>query len=137
MNEREKFIGTWRLVSFEEEQANGEVNFPYGEHPLGLLIYDGNGNVAVQIMSREREALPATDFSQLDGEKVKAAISGYTAFFGTFDLDDVNRVITHHVTGHVLPGGVGKILPRGYEFSGNRLILKPAANRRVIWERVA
>ncbi len=136
MKEQGHFIGTWRLVGFEEEQANGVVHYPYGREPLGLLIYDANGNMAVQIMSRERETFPVNDFSQVDAEKLKAAIAGFTAFFGTYEVDEKAGVITHHVAGHVLPASVGKILPRGYELTGDRLILKPSANRRVIWERV-
>lgn len=132
MAERGKFIGSWRLVSFEEMQPDGTIHFPYGQQPRGLLIYDASGNVAVQIMSCERARLG----SQPDAEKLAAAIAGFTAFFGTFEIDETNRLITHRVTGHVLPDSVGKTLPRGYEFSGDRLILKPAANRRVVWERI-
>lgn len=137
MEDREKFIGSWRLVSFEEEQANGDVHFPYGRHPRGLLIYDANGNVAVQIMRCEREGVMSASGAQLDVEKLRAAVQGFTAFFGTFEIDEKTQVITHQVNGHVLPDSVGKVLPRGYEFSGDRLILKPSANRRVVWERIA
>jgi hypothetical protein len=137
MEERGKFIGSWRLVSFEEEQPDGTIHFPYGRQPLGLLIYDAGGNVAVQIMSCEREPLTRGPDGQIDVDKLSAAVQGFTAFFGTFEIDEKNRVITHHVKGHVLPDSVGKVLPRGYELSGDRLILKPSANRRVVWERVA
>lgn len=136
MSEKAKFIGTWRLVAFEEEQANGDINFPYGRNPVGLLIYDANGRMAVQIMSRERQPLPVGDYWQLDAEKIKAAVGGFTAFFGTYEIDETCQRIVHHVEGHLLPNSVGKELPRVYEFSGDRLILKPSANRRVIWERV-
>jgi hypothetical protein len=136
MSEQAKFVGTWRLVAFEDEQPGGEVNFPYGQNPVGLLFYDASGNMAVQIMNGERQSLPASDFSQVDAEKIKAAVSGFTAFFGKYEVDEARQIIIHHVEGHQLPNSVGKVLPRVYEFSGDQLILKPSANRRVIWERV-
>ena len=137
MSETGNFIGTWRLLGFEDRQPNGEVNFPYGQHPVGLLIYDAHGNMAVQIMSRERQPLPANDYSKIDAEKVKEAVAGFTAFFGKYEVDEERQVIIHQVEGHVLPGSVGKELPRAFEFSDDQLILKPSANRRVIWQRVA
>ncbi len=136
MSEQARFVGTWRLLAFEEAQPNGEVNFPYGRNPVGLLIYDANGRMAVQIMSGERQGLPTGDLSEVDAEKIKAAVLGFTAFFGKYEVDEARQLIIHHVEGHLLPNRVGKELPRVYEFSGDHLILKPSANRRVIWERV-
>ena len=130
------FIGMWRLVAFEERQANGEVTFPYGQNPLGLLVYDASGNMAVQIMSRQREPLSARDLSEIDGEKIRETVAGFTAFFGKYEIDEAHQIIIHRVEGHLWPASIGKDLPRVYEFSDHQLILKPSANRRVIWERV-
>jgi hypothetical protein len=63
-------------------------------------------------------------------------MEGFTAFFGSFEVDADNNTVFHRVEGHVLPGSVGKTLGREFEFAGDLLILKPSASRRVIWERV-
>ena len=45
--------------------------------------------------------------------------------------------MTHHVEGGLSPNMVGSDLKRSYEFSGNRLILKPVGQTGVLtWERV-
>ncbi|HXF39812.1 MAG TPA: lipocalin-like domain-containing protein [Blastocatellia bacterium] len=131
-----RFIGAWRLVSFEEETAAGEIVHPYGENPIGLLIYDSSGRMSVQIMRKDREAFPTTEWETTPVEEIKEAVEGFTAFFGSFEVDGANKTVIHHVEGHVLPGSVGKTLRREFEFKGDLLILKPSPNRRVFWERV-
>ena len=44
--------------------------------------------------------------------------------------------MTHHRQGSVQPGDKGDLV-RGYEFVGDRLILRPAGtNAEVVWERI-
>lgn len=132
-----RFIGAWRLVSFEEETIDGEIVYPYGENPIGSLIYDSSGRMSVQIMRRDREPFSSTEWETTPSEEIKEAVEGFTAFFGSFEVDAANNTVIHRVEGHVLPGSVGKVLRREFEFAGGLLILKPSPNRRVVWERVA
>jgi len=47
----DQLIGAWRLVSIETIRPNGEVIYPYyGKHPQGLVMYDRNGSMSVQIV---------------------------------------------------------------------------------------
>jgi hypothetical protein len=133
----ERFIGAWRLVAFEEEGPDGEVIYPYGQDAAGVLIYDSSRSMSVQIMMRDRPPLSSADWQSLPAEEIKKAIEGFTAFFGSYEVDEANRVVSHRVEGHVLPESVGKVLRREFTFSGDFLILKPSPNRRVIWERIA
>jgi hypothetical protein len=121
----EEFFGAWRLVSFEERQPDGRVIHPYGRDPVGLLIYEASGRVSVQIMKKDRAL-----------SSIESAVEGFTSFFGAFEVDRAQGVVIHHVEGHLLPQSVGKALRREFEFAGDRLILKPAENRRVTWERI-
>ena len=131
-----RFIGAWRLVSFEEETSDGEIVYPYGENPIGSLIYDSSGRMSVQIMRRDREPFSSSEWETTTAEEIKDAVEGFTAFFGSFEVDAANKTVIHRVEGHVLPGSVGKTLRREFEFTGDLLILKPSPNRRVVWERV-
>jgi hypothetical protein len=131
-----QFTGAWRLVSVEDRQADGSLSYPYGEKPAGLLLYDETGRMSVQIMRRDRLSLSSEDWAGIPAEEIKTAVEGFTAFFGTYQINEAETVIIHRVEGHLLPNSVGKELKRGYEFSGKQLILKPSASRRVIWERV-
>jgi Lipocalin-like domain len=133
MNE---FIGAWRLVSVEDRQPDGSLIHPYGERPAGLLLYDATGRMSVQIMRCDRAQLSSNDWGEIPAEEIKSTIEGFTAFFGTYEINEAGAYIIHRVEGHLLPNSVGKELRRGYEFSGSRLVLKPSEFRRVTWERI-
>lgn len=132
----ERFVGAWRLVAFEEDRPDGELIHPYGQDAAGLLIYESSGQMSVQIMKRNRAPFSSADWESVPAEEIKEAIEGFTAFFGSYEADEVNRSVTHRVEGHVLPDSVGKVLLREFTFSGDLLILKPSPTRRVIWQRI-
>jgi len=127
-----RFIGTWRLVSFT---AGGKMDPNRGPNPLGLIQYDANGYMAVQIMpDRVRPKFAAAEPTP---DEAKAAIVGYTAYFGTYTIDEKALTVTHHRTGNINPGGLGDFVRR-YEFApGDRLILMPIENNHgLTWERI-
>jgi hypothetical protein len=132
----EKFTGAWRLLAFEEEGPDGTLIYPYGKDPVGLLIYDSSGQMSVQIMRRDRAPLSSAGPEAASTQSKSAARESFTSFFGSYEVDDVNSVVIHRVEGHVFPESVGKVLRRGFTFSGDVLTLTPAPNRRVIWQRI-
>ncbi len=132
-----RFVGTWRLISFEEDLPDGHLSYPYGRNPVGLLIYDSSGNMAVQIMKPDRPALSSTESTGMSDGRLKESIEGFTAFWGTYEIDEVQGIITHYVKGHLWASSIGKELKREYEFSGKQLILKPGSTRRIVWERIS
>ena len=132
----ERFIGAWRLVAFEEEGPDGEVVYPYGKDATGLLIYDSSRRMSVQIMRSDRAPLSSGEWQSVPAEEIKKAIEGFTAFFGSYEVDEANSTVLHYVEGHVLPESVGKVLRREFTFSGDVLTLKPSPNRRVVWQRI-
>jgi hypothetical protein len=129
-----RFIGTWRLVSIE---VNGQADPNRGAHPTGLIYYDAAGYMAAQIMPERSR--PKYVGSQPTPEEAKTALIGYTAYFGTYTVDEHARTVTHHRKGCVNPGLVGVDAVRRYEFAaGGRLILSPVENpsSRLTWERI-
>jgi hypothetical protein len=135
----EKFVGTWKLVNIEQRNAKGEVVPPATPNATrtGYIIYDQAGYVAVSIMPAGRKRNAGV---RITDEEAKAAIEGYAAYFGTFSVDGREQAVTHHLQGSLTPG-MAADQKRFFEFSGNRLTLKPppAANgnqARLTWERV-
>jgi len=115
-----RFVGTWRLVS---------------ETQTGIMIYDGLGNMAAQVMpNRVRRKYAAAEPTP---EEAKDAITGYLAYFGTYSVDERTRIITHHRKGNINPGQVGDDVVRAYVFESNdRLVLTPAGSTNtIVWER--
>ena len=130
-----RFIGTWRLVSVVG--ANGEPTANFGPHPIGLLIYDGTGHMAVQIMpDRVRPKYAA---SQPTPDEARAALMGYVAYFGTYTVDEHAQTVTHHRDGNITPAALGDTM-RHYKFeTDDRLILAQVEQSQpsnLIWERI-
>ncbi|HEX6387442.1 MAG TPA: lipocalin-like domain-containing protein [Anaerolineae bacterium] len=141
---KEQFVGTWQLIDAQARLANGKVLHPYGQNPAGMLIYDANGHMSVQLMDADRQTFAVADKSRGTVEEMKAAIEKYEAYFGTYDIDEEGKVVRHHASGSLLPNWTGTDQVRFYEFSGNRLTLSTAEIPysgttlvgRLTWERV-
>ncbi len=142
-----KFIGTWRLVSVEARRPNGEVAptpARYGTKTVGYLMYDNTGHVAVQIMRPDRPKFAVNDIDKGTAEELKAAWEGYSAYFGTYEINETEGFVIHHVEGSSFPNYVGSEQKRFYELSGDTLVLKPPQrqvgneqlNMRITWQRV-
>ncbi len=97
-------------------------------------MYDALGNMARHV-APDREVGKAGDVPT--GDEARAMLDGYIAYSGTYTVDDKARTVTHHRKASVQPGDKGDLV-RGYEFAGERLILRPVGtNAEVIWERNA
>jgi len=123
------FIGTWRLVSYVGSDGAAQ------DRGTGLIIYDAFGNMAAQIMpARPRPKYAGT---QPTPDEAKAALSGYTAYFGTYTVDERAQTVTHHRKGNINPGQANDDAVRRYKFlPGDRVTLIPPTGTQLTWERV-
>jgi len=121
---RDQFVGTWKLVSTEFHGSDGELVYPYGETPSGVVIYDTNGHMAVQIMGSDRPLFASDDEQKGTFDELKAAFGSYGAYFGTYTVDEAQGRVIHHVQGSLFPNWVGGDQIRYFQFNRNRLTLK-------------
>lgn len=129
-----QFVGAWRLLSQTERDANGIERLARGENPLGLLIYQPNGLMAVQLMTR-------TPSGSLDS--LETALEQYLGYFGRYTVDWSAETVTHHVEGCSYAPWIGTDKLRYFRFEGSYLILSAeqitdgmAHTRVLVWERV-
>ena len=139
-------VGLWKLVSCEAIRPNG-IRIPiYGKHPVGLLYYDGAGNMSVHIMkSGRRHCNSETKFGASEAE-MKAAYEGYEAYFSHYTIDTERRTISHRVVGSLFPNWTGSVQRRHYAFKGeDRVVLstEPIGSEprngpivELVWERM-
>jgi Lipocalin-like domain len=122
---KRKLIGAWRLVSLEDQGADGKVNRVTDRK--GILIYTRDGHMSVQLMLPESESATSDDYVK----------NGYEASFGSYEVDEAAHTVTHHVQGSVTRGLVGKDLSRTFQFSDGHLIIKsvrPDEHWSATWE---
>jgi hypothetical protein len=126
---KEDLIGTWHLVSSEFRHADGEVTYPIGKDAVGLLIYTTDGHMAVQLMRIDRPAFASDDVFQGTPEEIRAAYEGFTAYFGTYTVDDVAGTVTHHIRGHIFPNRNGSQVTREFTLVDQCLTLRASVRR--------
>jgi Lipocalin-like domain len=129
-SDRQRLVGSWRHIG---STVNGQPRPGQGAHPKGIIIYDAHGHMACQV-APDRNV--TKDGEKPTGEEAIAALDGHIAYFGTYTVDEKAHSVTHHRHGSVQPGDKGDLV-RGYEFVGDRLILRPAGTHaEVVWERI-
>jgi len=126
--EKDQFAGAWRLAWLEQPGADGKL---HRIECCGMLVFTHDGHMSVQVMEdngQRQDAAAAEQYSR----------GGYEASYGRYLVDENAHIFTFHVEGALVRTLIGKDLPRTYEFSGDRLIVKsthPDEHWRVAWER--
>lgn len=121
---KNELLGSWKLVSAVYER-NGRLAYPFGKDPVGLLVYDDVGNMTVQIMQRNYADLAS---SRTQTSKAgRAAFEGYLGYFGTYEINEAEKIVTHRVQGSTLAHWVGTLQIRAYEFESGQLKLSTTA----------
>jgi hypothetical protein len=141
----EQFQGTWRLVSWNIKKADGELTgSPLGSDPLGWIMYRPEGSMCVALMRPDRPQFASNNLMEATPEEIKACFEGYIGYCGTYEVNDRERLIIHHIELSSFPNLVGTQQKRHFELAGDRLILKTppltllgeAQVHRLVWQRL-
>src|SRR6266849_403234 len=130
--ERKKFIGMWKLIYGEsKDQATGVVSYPWGKTPFGRLLYDEAGRVFVQLMNPSRRSVggvsnrgAAAAIASSSADDMREMLTGFNAYFGTFDVAPAAGTVIHHLQSALIPSWVGTDQRRRYEFSAAGELLR-------------
>ena len=119
----ELFVGAWTLVSTEHRRSDGQIVFPFGKHPAGLIMYDTEGYMSVHIAGADRPKFASG--SRLEGtpEEIKIAFETYLAYWGTYEILEKEQTVIHHIEGGLIPNDAGRDNRRRYELNGDQLKL--------------
>ena len=123
MLEKSDLLGAWQLESWSIGHENrDEVTYPFGDDPVGLLLYTADDWMSASISRRERPPLPDNvAFRSIPESSLAVAYRDYFHYAGRFRVtgDDV----THYVTQSLNPGFVGSEQLRHVELDGSTLVL--------------
>ncbi len=121
----QSLVGTWKLTAYEDHLADGSIEYPYGGKPVGLLIYDATGHMAIQIMKMPHPKVASGDEEKVAPEEKRALFDSYIAYFGTYVVDWAKKTVTHKVAGDLYDVYVGTSQDRPFQLNGDRLTLTP------------
>ena len=126
------FVGTWELAAIESplpEGGWGPAPVPLSGSPVGIIMYDAIGNMAVQITGEPRGVETPVEQPEI--------VNGYVAYYAKYEVDSGAGTVTHHRRSHVNADLANLSVVRYFEFSGDTLTLTvaPDRNLRLHWVR--
>ncbi len=115
-------VGVWELESYTVTNSEGLARFPYGQAPVGQLIYTEDGRMSAQMM---RADFDLGSFAGMDGETAirEAGLSGFFAYWGSYSLDRDASTVTHHLAGSLYSDWVGVDQLRNYRFEDDTTLV--------------
>jgi len=143
-NLENKIQGTWWLLSREDYTKDGQrlIDPILGADPIAILVY-ANNHFAAQFMKKERNADSITQTSAAEQNNT-AAIGGYDAYFGTYQIDEKTNQVAHTLVGSINPANIGMTVYRNLQVEGDRLTIKldtttqqeEPITRTLTWKRI-
>ena len=140
-------LGSWKILSWETVSSDGSVSYPFmGKEPTGLIAYQANGLMSVQVMRDPRAPVPVSGSAfRATLEEKAAAFSGYYAYWGAYSVNTTDNTVTHQLTASLWPQEVGIKYKRTYALQGDRLVLTTPpftiegrqAFNRLTWQRLS
>lgn len=115
------FIGSWKLISVENTNGDGEKTFPYGMNPKGILFFDEKENYAIQIYTNERPKIVSGDKNKCTPEENAAIVQGSNSHFGKYDIDALSKTITFKIETASFPNWEQTEQKRSYSYNNNQL----------------
>jgi hypothetical protein len=139
---RDNLVGTWRLVAARQVLTDGSTrpDPQPGAHGTGYIMYDITGHVCVVLANPDRPAWQNPK-SPTDAE-AHSALSGLVAYCGTYETNEQQHYVIHHIEADKDPAIVGTDRRRIATVTGNRLMLRPVdlpagiKDWTIEWERV-
>lgn len=100
--------------------------------------------MSVQIMRDPRPTFDSNDNAKATPEEKARAYDGYYAYYGTYQVNEAESTVMHHVQSSLRPTEVGIDYQRYFKLSGDRIVLTTTRyqeageqrTNRPTWERV-
>jgi hypothetical protein len=126
-NLRDRLIGAWKLVSYEERPVDGSPPFyPMSERPMGIIMYTPDGYMSAQLMHPNRKPFTSGDWFKGTDEEYRQEASTYIAYTGEFHVDEEEGTLTHSMFVSLFPNWLGQTQPRVVKIEGDILHLSTA-----------
>lgn len=126
--------GNWTLVSYEREENGGRVTYPQGPNPIGRISYEPSRRMSAMMMRSRRTggaSIQSTEaIRSAEADELREMVGGFIAYYGTYEVDDREGTVSHHIQACLFPGWVGTVQKRRYELQGNRLVLTAVKEER-------
>jgi len=137
-----QFAGTWSLVSIRYVRPDGTAIEPFGPNAKGMLVFDGK-RFATEVMAANLPRFTSNNRMVGTPHEYEAISHGVVAYFGTYSVNEAERIITLHIERSSFPNWEGTDQQRKFEFVGDELrytaassTANPTEAAQLVWKRV-
>jgi Lipocalin-like domain len=102
---KEQLVGTWIYVSSTSTRADGSKT----DRPnlKGIVIYTSDGHFAFVSVRADLPKLANPDRARATAEEAQAVVAGSIAYYGTYSINEVDKVLTAKVEGSTYANLIG------------------------------
>ena len=136
---KEQLVGTWTLLSWEQQKGDGTKLERYGATPKGVAFFDNGGRYIITVMRSDRTNYASNALWQGTPDENKETADGTITYFGTYSISEADSSIAIHVEGSSFPNWNATNQKRFVTIAGQQLTLtvRPPGGDvvDVIWKR--
>jgi hypothetical protein len=107
---KEQLVGTWSFVSSDAKLPDGSPL--WGQNPKGLFIVAENGQFSWQIFRSDRLKFASNSWFKATPSELAANNQGTLAYFGTYSVDETDKVVTFLTQASTFPNSEGEVIKR-------------------------
>jgi hypothetical protein len=109
---KDQLLGTWMLVAWEQVSADGSKLQKYGADPRGFHIFDRSGRFFAMMARPDLPKIAASDPQKATPEEARAIMAGSIAYYGTYTVNEQERMVILRMEATTFPNQLGRDLPR-------------------------
>jgi len=103
---KEQLLGTWTLVSSEQVRPDGIRVTQFGANPKGINVFDANSRFFLMIASADNSKIASTNRNK-NSEEEGALIVESIAYYGTYAVNEEEKVVFLHLDASTFPNQIG------------------------------
>lgn len=135
-SDADDFVGTWLLVHIQEITESGDwviADSTVGSY--GYINYSANGYMSFQSERPGGPDFTNSGFLDFTAEELRAVLTSYGAYFGTYEIDEQEKSVTHNIIGSINRSLAGISTSRVYTFDDQQLTLTTGGRIRYVWKK--
>lgn len=122
-NIKNTLTGTWKLIAYADfDTLSRTWKNPYGDHPKGYFTYTNSGIVNINSLA-EKPVIVSIDSEYIKPFTLGSILDNAFGYFGTYSIDSVHSVVTHHVKGGTVINYIGTDQHRQFILKGDTLLI--------------
>ena len=139
---KEQLVGAWALAAADSVRADGSKVAVFGSNPKGTMIFSRDGHFALVQMRADLPKFASNSRDRGTPEENMGVVQGSIACFGTYSVNESDKVITLQLEGstfaNLLGGGeqrriVSSLTANELKFTNPRT--PSGATLEVVWRR--